>query len=207
MTPERSSTARRLRLTRTVVLAGSATVLFALVGTLGVLADSPAPGSEAPASAATAAGTPAGSAGPAASGANAISIILKTFQPSTLTINAGDTVTWTVTQAISDSHSVTSGSYKDAHPGTEFDSGIKLKNNGDTFSHLFTTAGTFPFFCQVHPDTMSGTITVLDANGAVPTDEGPIPVESKLIAGAVLLVALVVLFGSTRVYRRMNPGP
>ena len=150
----------------------------------------------------------AAAASPAASGGDAISIVQKTFQPSTLTVHGGDTVTWTVTEAISDPHSVTSGTYKDpASSGKDFDSGVKLKGNGDSFSHTFATAGTFSFFCAVHPDTMSGTITVVDAGGSTggEGEAGGIPVESKLIAGAVLVVALVLLFAWASLYRRMNP--
>jgi plastocyanin len=130
------------------------------------------------------------------------------FGPQTQYANVGDTVTWTVTEAISDPHSVTSGSYKDAKPGTEFDSGIKLKSNGDSFSHTFAAAGSFSFFCAVHPDTMSGTITVVEAGGSTggETQGGGIPVESKLIAGAILVVTLIVLFGWASLYRRMNPA-
>ena len=183
-----------------VALAAIATTALALSTAAAVLADSPAPGSAAPASAA------AGSGGPASG--NAISIIQKTFQPANLTVKAGDTVTWTVTQAISDPHSVTSGSYKDTSTaGKVFDSGIKLKSNGDSFSFQFTTAGTFSYFCAVHPDTMSGTITVTDANGGTGTEapgEGPIPTASKVIAAVVLIVVLVLLFGWARLYQRMN---
>jgi len=196
-----------------LIVAGTMTAILALSTAVIVLADSssnPPTESSAPVGSAVpaASGAPAASGPPAASGGNAISIILKTFQPSTLTVHVGDTVTWTVTQAIADSHSVTSGSYKDPKPGTEFDSGIKLHDDGDSFSHTFAAAGTFPFFCAVHPDTMSGTITVVDATGSAGGGgEGAIPTESKVIAGVVLLVLVVLLFGWARVYRRMNPGP
>ena len=193
MTPERQSSHRR-----SIALAGLAATALGLVLATAAVAESPAAGSA----------QPGGSAAPAASGGNAISIVQKTFQPSTLTVHVGDTVTWTVTQAISDPHSVTSGTYKDAaSSGKDFDSGVKLRNDGDSFSHTFATAGTFSFFCAVHPDTMSGTITVLDAGGSAGGggEAGGIPVESKLIAGAVIVVALVLLFGWARIYRRMNP--
>lgn len=177
-----------------------------------VAADSPAPGSGAPAAstAPTATTAPAQStapaaSGPAASGGTQIQIIQKTFQPADVTVHVGDTVTWTVTQAIDQAHSVTSGSYKDPQPGQLFDSGIKLKNNGDHFSYTFQQAGTFTYFCAVHPDTMSGTITVVAANGGSTSDEGGIPVENKLIAAGVLIVALLLFFGLAAVYRRMNP--
>ena len=161
------------------------------------------------AGAAWAAESPAASeAGPGASGGNAISIVEKSFQPATLTIHVGDTVTWTVTKAISDSHSVTSGNYKDAKPGTEFDSGVKLKNDGDSFSHTFSTAGTFPFFCAVHPDVMTGTITVEGAAGdGGGEDHGTIDTTTKLIAAAVLAIAIALMFVWARFYRRMNPAP
>ena len=188
MTPDRS---------RRIALAFAAAATLTVVGAAAVLADSPAPGSAAPAASGGA-------------GGNQISIIQKTFQPSTLTVHTGDKVTWTVTQAIADSHSVTSGSYKDtANAGKVFDSGIKLKNNGDSFSYTFTTAGTFTFFCEVHPDTMSGTITVVDASGASggeASGAGPIPTSSKVIAAVVLIVVLLLLFGWARIYRRMNPA-
>jgi len=196
MTPERP-----MRLALAIV----GTAAIALSTAAAVLADSPGPASAPPESPAS-----GGSAVPG-SGPNSIAIIQKTFQPTSLTVHTGDTVTWTVTQAISDPHSVTSGSYKDtATAGKVFDSGIKLKANGDSFSFTFTTAGTFPFFCEVHPDTMSGTITVVDAGGATggtageASGEGPIPTSSKVIAAAILVLVLLALFGWARLYQRMN---
>lgn len=187
-----------------LALALVATTTLALSTAAAVLADSPAPGASG---AAGASGAPAGSG---AAGGNAISIVQKTFQPANLSVHVGDTVTWTVTQAIGDPHSVTSGSYKDTNnAGKVFDSGIKLKSNGDSFSFKFTTAGSFAYFCAVHPDTMSGTITVTDANGgagaaAEGSGEGPVPTSNKVIAAVVLIVVLVLLFGWARLYQRMN---
>ena len=96
----------------------------------------------------------------AAAGPDDISIVDTSFQPTDLTINVGDTVTWTVTKAITDSHSVTSGTLGDASSGKLFDSGITLRANGDSFHFTFSTDGSFPFYCQVHPTTMKGTLTV-----------------------------------------------
>jgi plastocyanin len=215
--PGRMSRVRaRTRLSASLAVAAGAGIVAALLLTTVAVAESPAASGDAsgavssPApveSAAAASGGPAGSGGPAASvGPNTIQIIQKTFKPQTLTVHVGDTVTWTVTQAISDPHSVTSGSPTDPKPGSLFDSGIKLKNNGDTFTQTFSAAGTYPFFCQVHPDTMTGTITVLDANGSA-VSEGPIPTSSKVTAAAILIVAIAIYFGWARIYRRMNPGP
>ncbi len=104
----------------------------------------------------------AGSA--SAAGPTAISIIDQSFQPADATIQVGDTVTWTVTKAIADPHSVTSGSPSDS--GKIFDSKITLHNNGDTFSQTFNASGSFPYYCAVHPSQMHGTITVTGAAGS-----------------------------------------
>ena len=53
----------------------------------------------------------------------AVSIVDKTFDPSAITVHVGDTVTWTVTKAISEPHSVTSGTgSSDPNLGKEFNS-------------------------------------------------------------------------------------
>jgi plastocyanin len=195
-------------------LAAAVGTVLAFILASAVVAESPAAsGTLATGAAPAASGPTATSPAPAASGPTAslgpdgIAIVQKTFQPSTLTVNLGDTVTWTVTQSIGEPHSVTSGTPNDATTGKVFDSGIKLKNDGDSFSWQFTAPGTYPFFCQVHPDTMTGTITVLDASGTVPGSEGPISSSSKLIAAVILIAVILLFFGWARIYRRMNPGP
>lgn len=197
MTPD-----RRASLARHLVTLARAAAVFGVAGAIllglaaAALAESPAP---------AASGAPGSSAGPAASGGAAISIVQKSFQPADLTIQVGQTVTWTVTEAISDTHSVTSGLSTDSKPGTAFDSGINLHSNGDSFSHAFDTAGTFPYFCAVHPTTMHGTITVEAASGSG-SQAGPADGSAKLVTAGVLVVAIVLLFGWARLYRRMNPA-
>jgi plastocyanin len=70
------------------------------------------------------------------------------FEPATITVSAGDTVTWT--NEDSTSHTVTAD-------GGEFDSGSLA--NGDSFSFTFETAGTIAYHCSIHP-TMEGTVVV-----------------------------------------------
>jgi plastocyanin len=96
-----------------------------------------------------------------------VSIVGKSFQPATLTVQAGDTVTWTVTQAIGEPHSVTSGS-PGADQGKQFDSGIGLKDNGLTFKFTFQQPGTYNYFCQVHPALMTGQVVVMAAGASAP---------------------------------------
>jgi plastocyanin len=173
----------------------------------------------------------AGSA--AAAGPTAISIIDQSFQPADATIQAGETVTWTVTKAIADPHSVTSGA-PGPDSGKNFDSKTTLHVNGDTFSQTFNAAGSFPYYCIVHPSQMHGTITVVAAAGsgapasspgasAAPGSSGtpaasgsPAPGTipevdrpavsgtDKLIAAAILGATLVILFGAANLWRRVN---
>jgi plastocyanin len=71
------------------------------------------------------------------------------YAPRNTTISNGGTVTWTWRG--SNSHTVT------ADDGS-FDSS-PAKSTG-TFTHTFTTVGSFPYHCMVHGSLMSGTITV-----------------------------------------------
>lgn len=71
------------------------------------------------------------------------------FAPAELTIAAGSSVTWVNADA-NLPHTATSDD-------EVFDSGTL--NEGDEFSFTFDEAGTFSYFCQVHP-TMQGTIVV-----------------------------------------------
>jgi plastocyanin len=79
------------------------------------------------------------------------------FSPSSISIQVGDTVTWTWKAG---GHSVTSGAA--GSPNGLFDSGIKT--SGATFSHTFTAAGSFGYFCVPHGLCcgMTGTVNVSD---------------------------------------------
>jgi predicted secreted protein with PEFG-CTERM motif len=73
----------------------------------------------------------------------------------------GGTVTWeNVDNA---AHTVTSGSPADGPDGV-FDSSL-IMAGGATFSHTFDDAGTYDYFCMVHP-WMAGTVNVADAAAA-----------------------------------------
>lgn len=76
------------------------------------------------------------------------------FNPSSQTVNVGDTVVWTWTGF--GTHNVTSSS-------TPFVLASGNKMNGGTFSFTFNSTGTFPYVCTIHPG-QNGTITVLAAN-------------------------------------------
>jgi plastocyanin len=96
----------------------------------------------------------------------AVSIDGLAFQPPSITVAAGDTVTWTVTKSIGAQHTVTSGKPGGPDVGKVFDSGFVLQNNGDSYQFKFDTPGTYDYFCQVHPTQMTGTIIVTEAGAA-----------------------------------------
>jgi plastocyanin len=83
------------------------------------------------------------------------------YDPNPVKVKVGDTVTWTNDD--SQAHTVTSGTdSSDPNMGKEFDSSPGLNtllSTDQTFSHKFTTAGEFPYFCQLHP-TMVGKVVV-----------------------------------------------
>jgi plastocyanin len=79
----------------------------------------------------------------------------KFFEPPNLTASKGTTVTWT--NADSTLHTVTSGSAEAGNSGTEFDSSYLAA--GKTFQHPFNTAGTFDYYCTLHP-WMKGKVVV-----------------------------------------------
>jgi plastocyanin len=148
-----------------------------------------------------------------------VSIVGTSFEPATITINQGDTVTWTVTEAIGEAHSVTSGTQEDS--GKIFDSGtagsnssFNLRDNGQTFEHQFNEAGEFLYYCVIHPTTMTGKVVVLAEGASPPPSIEPppseqhtaVPPERKVAAGAILAIGLVLMFGMAFVWRRMNPA-
>lgn len=81
------------------------------------------------------------------------------FTPRDIVINVGDTVTWQNNATFTD-HTATSTS---APADGSFDSGIIAP--GTTYTHTFTIAGSYTYWCTIHTTLMTGTITV---NPAIP---------------------------------------
>ncbi len=114
-----------------------------------------------------AATTPA-SSGSSGGSANAVTVTMTNdnkFDPATVTIPRGGTVTWSNTSTMA--HSATDDPAKAANkanaqlpPGAQpWDSG--LLNPGQTWSHTFDVAGTYKYFCVPHESLgMVGTINV-----------------------------------------------
>jgi plastocyanin len=72
----------------------------------------------------------------------------RAYAPDDLNVSVGTTVTWMNTDSIF--HTSTSGAFG-------WNSGIVAP--GGQFSFAFQTAGTFPYYCTIHPG-MVGTVVV-----------------------------------------------
>ena len=70
------------------------------------------------------------------------------FGPGTLTVPVGTTVTWTNRDDIPHTVVSTEGAFKS-----------KVLDTDEKFSFTFSKAGTFPYFCSVHPK-MTGKVVV-----------------------------------------------
>jgi plastocyanin len=110
-------------------------------------------GSTAGPTAPTAPGEPVSEAPaePAAPGSADVSVVDFAFEPATVGLGAGGTVTWRLAGAAPHTVSAVDGS---------FDSG--MLQPGATFSHRFDEPGTYRYACAFHPQ-MTGTIEVGNA--------------------------------------------
>src|SRR5260370_26933627 len=66
------------------------------------------------------------------------------FSPASVTVPVGGTVTWTNSDTVD--HTVTSMGKGPL--------GSATLNTGGTYSSTFTTAGTYMYYCAIHPDMM-----------------------------------------------------
>ena len=70
------------------------------------------------------------------------------FGPQTVTIPVGATVTWTNRDDIPHTSVSTDGVFKS-----------KVMDTNETFSYTFAKAGTYPYYCSIHPK-MTGQVVV-----------------------------------------------
>src|SRR5580692_3753728 len=78
-----------------------------------------------------------------------------TFNPQTVTVKAGTTVTWTNKDDIPHGIAATNNAFKRS----------QALDTDDSFSFTFTTPGTYQYFCYIHPH-MTGSIVVEAATGS-----------------------------------------
>ena len=91
--------------------------------------------------------------------APSLQVEVKGFALLDITIPTGATIEWTNAHFVS--HTITSG-----NPGASdgiFGSGTLEED--DSFEVTFADAGTFAYYCTIHPDSMRATIEVADGAG------------------------------------------
>ncbi len=82
------------------------------------------------------------------------------FTPATLTINAGESVTWTNNGGL---HNVNGATATFPNNPAGFGNGAASGSNW-TYTFTFNTPGVYQYRCDIHPAMMQGTITVEAAN-------------------------------------------
>lgn len=124
------------------------------------------------------------------------------FNPASITVNAGDTVTWTNNDSVD--HTVTSDT-----------SGIfnMASAPGSTVRFTFTTPGTFAYHCNIH-STMHGTVVVLAAasagtttsSGATATSAAPNTGSAPPPAGTNSYAPIFIVVGTAFVALSLSAG-
>jgi plastocyanin len=134
---------RPARKRRALILTAVLSVLLAI----GVLAASCSGGTTA-----TTAATPttAGTATTTTAGGGGARVVMKNtaFDPATVTIKAGESVTWTNQDPMNHTVVADNGEFKSGELG-----------QGGIFTFKFDKAGTYAYHCSIHP-SMTGTVIV-----------------------------------------------
>ena len=142
-------------------------------------------------------------AGPVGAADKGVSIAGFAFNPQTITVKAGDTVTWTNNDSAT--HTAT---------GAGFDTG--QLGGGASGSVTFSTAGTFAYHCSIH-SSMTGTVIVEAASNGndgqattPPTDtlaavspSGRDDTRDLTGLGGLVAMALAGLFGGIAISQRL----
>jgi len=166
----------------------------------------------------TTAETATNSSSSATSNATTVYIVNFAYSPADITVPVGTTVTWINQDSVG--HTVTEGDPNSPKPANlrVFDSSgeassgkVALMGPGSSWSYTFTTAGTYEYYCIVHP-YMIGHVTVTSSSASASnssTGQGysdltnfTITVNGRDIValgalGIVVLVGLMLIFART----------
>lgn len=93
---------------------------------------------------------------------NTVEMRLIQFRPEQLEVEVGQEVTWS--QKDAGFHTVTSGTVEQTGGGVTGKPDDKFRSErlatDETFKFTFDEAGTFAYFCEIHPATMRGEVIV-----------------------------------------------
>jgi len=102
------------------------------------------------------------------------------FLPSIVAIDLGGTVTWENPDDVP--HTITSGTSASG-PSGHFDSSLVMV--GENFSHTFDEAGTYDYFCMVHP-WMEGQVVVGESDEVVEPIVEQEPISDSAVTEVVV---------------------
>ncbi len=101
-------------------------------------------------------------AGHSSGSGTAVEMRLIQYRPKQLDVKVGQEVTWTQNDA--GFHTVTSGTVEQTAGGVSGKPDSKFRSEqlatDETFKFTFDDAGTFTYFCEIHPATMTGEVRV-----------------------------------------------
>ncbi len=121
----------------------------------------------------------------AGSGATAACVTANNcFTPNVLTVTPGTTVTWKNTDT--QMHVICSGKPTDDECGKVFEDDSLKK--GQTFQFTFANAGTFDYFCSVHP-WMTGQVIVGASSSGVGNTGGMTTLTAKASDGTTVAIS------------------
>ena len=135
-------------------------------------------------------------AGAAPLGAETKTVSMKDFKfdPKTITVNVGDTITWTNNDTAEHTAQADDGSFNSKDVG-----------GGKSFSTTFAKAGTFGYYCKYHGGPngagMAGTVVVQEAAAQAPTavaaPTGAAPTGSIDVAGQAVANDSITIASAT----------
>jgi plastocyanin len=143
---------------------------------------------------------------PASAAEQLVNVVDFEFQPKSLQVNTGDTVTWTFTDP---GHTTTS----DPGQAERWNSGPAANPAGERFSHTFTHPGRYSYICIPHGTFMTGVVQVgqdefpKSQRSFKQTRRGSsITMSFRLVEPAKVTVKLKGPSRRTATRRRLEPG-
>lgn len=94
---------------------------------------------------------PIESVAPAVSAAESVAIVNFAFNPASLTVKKGATITWTNQDAVGHTVTIDNGMGPDS----------ALLGQGQSYSYTFNDVGAYAYHCKPHPN-MRATVTVIE---------------------------------------------
>jgi len=103
---------------------------------------------------------PGGTGNPGGTVTNTVNLADQAFNPGTVTVPTGTTVTWQWPSTCSDGYG---GYYTCPTHSVVFDDGSNIQSptqSAGTFTRTFSAAGTYRYHCAIHGSSMSGQVVV-----------------------------------------------